>query len=107
MTVIFSLVIYGEKKLPDNMNAIETEIVFSGIYKATINSVLPVSKAINNSESLYCSDIKLFGAIPPSQFWAIVMVLLGVGYIFAIKHRLFDKFGRFLDIRKNNRNIKK
>lgn len=66
MTVIFSLVIYGEKKLPDNMNAIETEIVFSGIYKATINknSVLPVSKAINNSESLYCSDIKLFGAIP-------------------------------------------
>ena len=50
---------------------------------------------------------KLFGAIPPSQFWAIVMVLLGVGYIFAIKHRLFDKFGRFLDIRKNNRNIKK
>ncbi|MBR2024767.1 MAG: prolipoprotein diacylglyceryl transferase [Clostridia bacterium] len=50
---------------------------------------------------------KLFGAIPPSQFWAIVMVLLGVGYIFAIKYRLFDKFGRFLDIRKNNKNIKK
>lgn len=50
---------------------------------------------------------KLFGAIPPSQFWAVVMVLLGVLYIFAIKHRLFDKFGRWLDIRKNNKSIKK
>ena len=50
---------------------------------------------------------KLFGAIPPSQFWAVVMVLLGIGYIFAIKNRLFDKFGTYLDRKKHNKELKK
>ena len=44
--------------------------------------------------------------ISPSQFWAIIMVLLGVAYILAIKFDLFGKFARFLDIAKHNRSIK-
>jgi len=49
---------------------------------------------------------KLLGVIPPSQFWAFIMIILGIGYIFAIKYRLFDKFGRFLDIRAHNKKRK-
>ncbi len=44
--------------------------------------------------------------VSPSQFWSIVMVLLGVGYILAIKFDLFGKCARALDIAKHNRDIK-
>ncbi len=39
----------------------------------------------------------LGGVLSPSQFWSIVMVILGVGYIFAIRYELFDKLGKWLD----------
>jgi phosphatidylglycerol:prolipoprotein diacylglycerol transferase len=44
--------------------------------------------------------------VSPSQFWSILMVLLGVGYILAIKFDLFGKCARALDIAKHNRAIK-
>ena len=45
--------------------------------------------------------------VSPSQFWAIVMVLLGVGYILIIKFGLFTKCAKALDIAKHNRELKK
>jgi phosphatidylglycerol:prolipoprotein diacylglycerol transferase len=42
------------------------------------------------------------GNLSPSQFWAIVMVVLGIGYIFVIKYDLFGKLRDLLD-----RNVKK
>lgn len=44
--------------------------------------------------------------VSPSQFWSIIMVLLGIGYILAIKFDLFGKCARALDIAKHNRDIK-
>ena len=44
--------------------------------------------------------------VSPSQFWSIIMVLLGIGYIIAIKFDLFGKCARALDIAKHNRDIK-
>lgn len=45
--------------------------------------------------------------LSPSQFWSIVMVLLGVAYILAIKFDLFGKARAYLDIKKHNRDISK
>lgn len=44
--------------------------------------------------------------ISPSQFWSIIMVILGVAYILAIKFELFEKCARALDIAKHNRDVK-
>ena len=44
--------------------------------------------------------------VSPSQFWSIIMVILGIGYILAIKFDLFGKCARALDIAKHNRDIK-
>lgn len=44
--------------------------------------------------------------VSPSQFWAIIMVLIGIAYIFVIKHELFEKLGRAMDIARHNRSVK-
>lgn len=44
--------------------------------------------------------------VSPSQFWTILMVVLGVGYILAIKYDLFGKCARFLDVKKHNKELK-
>ena len=49
---------------------------------------------------------ELVDGISPSQFWSIVMVLLGVAYIFAIKYKMFEKLGRAIDIARHNLKVK-
>lgn len=45
--------------------------------------------------------------LSPSQFWSIVMVLLGVAYILAVKFKWFEQAARALDVSEHNRKNKK
>ena len=49
---------------------------------------------------------ELLGFMTPSQFWSVVMVCIGILYIFAIKKDWFGKIARHFDIKDNNNRVK-
>lgn len=66
VTLIFSLILYGEISLPDKMNASSRNIVFDGIYSvsATKNKVFPAANTGDAEKLNEESQIRLFGTIP-------------------------------------------
>ena len=49
---------------------------------------------------------EFLGFMSPSQFWSLIMVVLGVLYFFAIKKDWFGKLARYFDIKDHNKKIK-
>lgn len=63
---IFSLILYGNNNLPDEIKTVNQKIIFSGIYSASFNEYDHVNTCADN-QSTKNAEIKLFGSVPVKQ----------------------------------------
>ena len=88
--------------------AVLTFLAFKYEYKYNMAIYLMAYGVFRFINEFYRGDERgeFVAGVTPSQFWSIVMVLLGVAYIFVIKYKLFEKLGRAMDVARHNRAVK-